>query len=62
LKPLEIFLGVLTAVGGFVDVSELVLMSQAGSRFDYRLIWVVVLATVDPAADPLIAPASRSAC
>jgi Mn2+/Fe2+ NRAMP family transporter len=46
LKPLEVFLGVLTAVGGFVDVSELVFMSQAGSRFDYRLIWVVVLATI----------------
>jgi Mn2+/Fe2+ NRAMP family transporter len=46
LKPLEVFLGVLTAVGGFVDVSELVFMSQAGSRFDYRLIWVIVLATI----------------
>jgi Mn2+/Fe2+ NRAMP family transporter len=46
LKPLEVFLGVLTAVGGFVDVSELVFMSQAGSRFQYSLIWVVVLATI----------------
>src|SRR3954463_12694818 len=46
LKPAEIFLGVLTAVGGFVDVSELVFMSQAGSRFGYALIWVVVLSTV----------------
>jgi Mn2+/Fe2+ NRAMP family transporter len=46
LKPLEIFLGVLTAVGGFVDVSELVFMSQAGSRFDYKLLWVIVLATI----------------
>jgi manganese transport protein len=46
LKPAELFLGVLTAVGGFVDVSELVFMSQAGSRFGYALIWVVVLATV----------------
>ena len=46
MKLLEIFLGVLTAVGGFVDVSELVFMSQAGSRFDYRLVWVIVLATI----------------
>lgn len=46
MKPLEVFLGILTAVGGFVDVSELVFMSQAGSRFDYRLIWVIVLATI----------------
>src|SRR3954451_16994109 len=36
----------MTAVGGFVDVSELVFMSQAGSRFGYALIWVVVLATI----------------
>jgi Mn2+/Fe2+ NRAMP family transporter len=46
LKFLEVFLGVLTAVGGFVDVSELVFMSQAGSRFNYSLIWVVVVATI----------------
>jgi manganese transport protein len=46
LKIGELALGVLTAVGGFVDVSELVFMSQAGSRFGYALVWVVVLATV----------------
>jgi hypothetical protein len=46
LKLAEIFLGILTAVGGFVDVSELVFMSQAGSRFGYALIWVVVLSTI----------------
>jgi manganese transport protein len=46
LKPTELFLGILTAVGGFVDVSELVFMSQAGSRFGYALIWVVILSTI----------------
>src|SRR3954468_24989652 len=46
LRLAEIFLGVLTAVGGFVDVSELVFVSQAGSLFGYALIWVVVLATI----------------
>jgi Mn2+/Fe2+ NRAMP family transporter len=46
VKVAELALGVLTAVGGFVDISELVFMSQAGSRFGYALIWVVVLATV----------------
>jgi manganese transport protein len=46
LKPLELFLGVLTAVGGFVDISELVFMSQAGSRFHFSLIWIVVIATI----------------
>jgi Mn2+/Fe2+ NRAMP family transporter len=46
LNLLELFLGILTAVGGFVDVSELVFVSQAGSRFGFALIWVIVFATV----------------
>jgi manganese transport protein len=46
LRFAELFLGILTAVGGFVDVSELVFMSQAGSRFGYALIWVVVISTI----------------
>jgi Mn2+/Fe2+ NRAMP family transporter len=36
----------MTAVGGFVDVSELVFASQAGSRFGFSLIWVFALATI----------------
>jgi len=46
LNVLELFLGILTAVGGFVDISELVFVSQAGSRFGFALIWVIALATV----------------
>jgi manganese transport protein len=46
LKPAELALGVLTAVGGFVDVSELIFVSKAGSQFGYSLIWVIVFATV----------------
>ena len=42
---LEITLGIMTAMGGFVDVSELVFTAQAGSRFLYALIWVIVLGT-----------------
>ncbi|MFL6857795.1 MAG: NRAMP family divalent metal transporter [Allosphingosinicella sp.] len=42
----ELALGILTAVGGFVDVSELVFMSQAGSRFGYALVWVVIVSTI----------------
>ncbi|HEX3653430.1 MAG TPA: hypothetical protein VHU18_11470 [Rhizomicrobium sp.] len=30
---IEITLGIMTAVGGFVDISELVVAAQAGSRF-----------------------------
>jgi manganese transport protein len=43
---IEITLGIMTAVGGFVDVSELVFAAQAGSRFGYALIWVFAFATV----------------
>src|SRR3954447_9013702 len=46
LNPLEITLGIMTAVGGFVDISELVFAAQAGSAFGYALIWVFALATV----------------
>jgi len=46
LKVAELTLGILTAVGGFVDVSELVFVSQAGSRFGYALIWVIVISTI----------------
>jgi manganese transport protein len=43
---LEITLGIMTAVGGFVDVSELVFAAQAGSRFLFALIWVFAFATI----------------
>lgn len=36
----------MTAVGGFVDISELVFAAQAGSRFGFALIWAFALATV----------------
>lgn len=46
MQVLEIFLGILTAMGGFVEVGELTFMLNAGSKFDYRLLWVVVLGTI----------------
>lgn len=36
----------MTAVGGFVDISELVFAAQAGSSFGYALIWVFAFSTV----------------
>jgi manganese transport protein len=36
----------MTAVGGFVDISELVFAAQAGSRYGYALIWVFAFSTV----------------
>jgi Mn2+/Fe2+ NRAMP family transporter len=46
LNPLELTLGIMTAVGGFVDISELVFAAKAGSEFGYALIWVFALSTV----------------
>ncbi len=36
-------LGVLTAIGGFVDIGDLVTNAQVGSRFGLSLAWVVVV-------------------
>jgi Mn2+/Fe2+ NRAMP family transporter len=45
-KALETFLGILTAMGGFVEIGELTFTVNAGSKFDYRLLWIVVLGTI----------------
>jgi Mn2+/Fe2+ NRAMP family transporter len=46
LNPLELTLGIMTAVGGFVDISELVFAAKAGSTFGYALIWVFGFSTI----------------
>jgi manganese transport protein len=43
---LEIFLGILTAMGGFVEIGELVFSVNAGVKFRYSLLWMEVLGTV----------------
>jgi Mn2+/Fe2+ NRAMP family transporter len=43
---IEITLGIMTAVGGFVDISELVFAAQSGSRFGFALIWAFAFATI----------------
>ncbi len=43
---LELFLGVLTAMGGFVEIGELTFAVNAGAKFGYSLLWIVVLGTV----------------
>src|SRR3954464_8305234 len=46
LNPFELTLGIMTAVGGFVDISELVFAAKAGSQFGYALIWVFAFSTI----------------
>jgi manganese transport protein len=45
-KIVELFLGILTAVGGFVEVGELVFSVNAGAKFRFSLLWVLALGTV----------------
>jgi len=42
----SIFLGVLTAIGGFVDIGDLVANAAVGSRFGLSLAWATVLGVV----------------
>jgi manganese transport protein len=43
---LGLALGVLTAIGGFVDIGDLVTSSVVGSRFGLNLVWVIVVGVV----------------
>src|SRR5436190_17982833 len=43
---IQLTLGVVTAVGGFVDIGELVFSIQAGVKFGYLLLWAVVVGTI----------------
>ena len=45
-KLLGITLGIMTALGGFVDLGQIVFTTQAGALFGYRLLWVIVLGTI----------------
>jgi Mn2+/Fe2+ NRAMP family transporter len=42
-RLLQITLGILSAIGGFVDIGDLVFNAQAGAKFGYSLIWVVIV-------------------
>ena len=44
-KLLGITLGIMTALGGFVDLGQIVFTTQAGALFGYRLLWAIVLGT-----------------
>lgn len=45
MNVFEIFLGVMTSLGGFVDIGEMVFTGQAGARFGYATLWAVALGT-----------------
>src|SRR5256714_10463300 len=39
-------LGIITAIGGFVDVGNIATAGEAGSKFGFSLVWAVLLGTV----------------
>ena len=45
-KVFAVALGILTAIGGFVDIGDLVTNAQVGARFGWSLSWAVVLGVV----------------
>ena len=45
-KIFQIALGIVAAVGGFVDIGELVFNAQAGAHFGYQLLWAVVVGVI----------------
>jgi manganese transport protein len=40
---LAVALGILSAIGGFVDIGDLVFNTQAGATFGFQLLWVIVI-------------------
>ncbi|GAB2737360.1 NRAMP family divalent metal transporter [Nocardioides pakistanensis] len=45
-KVFAVALGILTAIGGFVDIGDLVTNATVGSRFGMSLAWVVVVGVI----------------
>jgi len=46
MKVFNIALGILAAIGGFVDIGDLVFNVSAGATFGYQLLWVVVIGVI----------------
>lgn len=43
---LKIALGIIAALGGFLDIGDIVFTTQAGALYRYDLLWAVVLGTI----------------
>jgi len=46
MKLFDVFLGIMSAIGGNVDIGQLVFTIQGGARFGFMLLWVVVVSTI----------------
>jgi len=45
-KMLQVALGIITSVGGFLEVGSVTTAAQAGALFGYRLLWSILLGTL----------------
>lgn len=45
-KIFQIALGIVTSVGGFLEIGSITTAAQAGASFGYQLVWAIVLGTV----------------
>jgi manganese transport protein len=45
-KWLQVALGILAAIGGFVDIGDLVFTTQAGALYRYDLLWAVIVGVI----------------
>ena len=45
-KIFEITLGIVTSIGGFLEVGSIATAAQAGANFRFQLIWPIVLGTL----------------
>ena len=43
---LAITLGIVSSIGGFFDMGEIVMTAETGARFGYGLVWVMVVGTI----------------
>jgi Mn2+/Fe2+ NRAMP family transporter len=45
-KILQIGLGIVTSIGGFLEIGSITTAAQAGAGFGYQLVWSIVLGTI----------------
>jgi Mn2+/Fe2+ NRAMP family transporter len=45
-KILQISLGIITSVGGFLEIGSVTTAAQAGAQFGYQLLWAILLGTL----------------
>ena len=45
-RVLAITLGIISSIGGFFDMGEIVMTAETGARFGFALVWVVVVGTI----------------